>query len=70
MSIDWSAVNWQRWAETGWTHGIRVVVVAVALLIVLRIARRVIRPAIEHAVSAQMEGQPEVEINKRGRLYT
>ena len=65
MSIDWSAVNWQRWSETAWTHGARVVIVVIAVLIVLRIARRVIKPAIEHAVSVQMEGQPEVEINKR-----
>src|SRR3990172_2633652 len=65
MSIDWSAVNWQRWTETAWTHGARVVIVVIAVLIVLRIARRVIKPAIEHAVSVQMEGQPEVEINKR-----
>ncbi len=33
--MDWSSVNWERWAETAWTHGVRVLVVAAAIFIVL-----------------------------------
>lgn len=58
-------INWDRWSETLWTHGLRIIIVVVAIYIGLRILQRVLGPAIRTAVSAQMEGQPEVEIDKR-----
>lgn len=58
-------IDWDRWSETLWTSGLRIVGVAVAIYVALRILRRVMEPAIRTTVSAQMEGQPEVEIEKR-----
>lgn len=58
-------INWDRWSETLWTHGLRVLIIIVVIYVGLRILERVIGPAIRTAVSAQMEGQPEIEIEKR-----
>ena len=58
-------INWDRWSETLWTHGLRIILVVAAIYIGLRILQRVIEPAIRTAVSAQMDGQPAVEIDKR-----
>ncbi len=58
-------INWDRWSETLWTHGLRIILVVAAIYIGLRILQRVIGPAIRTAVSSQMEGQPAVEIDKR-----
>lgn len=63
--MDWSEINWERWAETAWTHGLRVVVIVIGVLIALRILRHIIAPGIKRTVLVQMEGQPQVEIDKR-----
>ena len=58
-------INWDRWSELLWTHGLRIIIVIVAIYVGLRIFERVVGPAIGTAVSAQMEGQPQVEVDKR-----
>ncbi len=58
-------IDWDRWSEAFWTHGLRVILVIVAIYVGLRILQRIIGPAIRATVSAQMEGEPEVEVEKR-----
>ena len=58
-------IDWDRWAETAWTSGARILAIIVIIYIALRILERVIGPAIRTAVTAQMEGQPDVEVEKR-----
>ncbi|MGB6837195.1 MAG: mechanosensitive ion channel family protein [Dehalococcoidia bacterium] len=58
-------INWDRWSETIWTHGLRIILIAVAIYVVLRILRHLIDPAVRAAVVKQMQGEPEVEIEKR-----
>ncbi|MDZ4277700.1 MAG: mechanosensitive ion channel family protein [Dehalococcoidia bacterium] len=58
-------IDWSRWSETVWTTGVRVIVILVALYIALRIIERVLHPAIRATISAHMEDQPQVEIDKR-----
>ena len=58
-------INWDRWSELLWTHGLRIIIVIVAIYVGLRIFERVVGPTIGTAVSAQMEGQPQVEVDKR-----
>ena len=65
MSNPFSDVDWDRWSETIWTHGLRIILIAVAIYVVLRILRHLIDPAVRAAVVKQMEGEPEVEIEKR-----
>jgi small-conductance mechanosensitive channel len=65
MSNPFSDVDWDRWSETIWTHGLRVILIALAIYVVLRILRHIIDPAVRAAVAKQMEGEPEVEIEKR-----
>ncbi len=65
MSNPFSDVDWDRWSETIWTHGLRVILIALAIYVALRILRHVIDPAVRATVARQMEGEPEVEIEKR-----
>ncbi len=58
-------IDWSRWSETIWTSGVRVVIIVVAIYVALRIIQRVLGPAIRTTISTQMEGQPQVEIEKR-----
>ena len=58
-------INWDRWSELFWTHGLRIIIVIVAIYVGLRIFERVVGPTIRTAVSAQMESEPQVEIDKR-----
>ncbi len=58
-------INWDRWSELMWTHGLRIIIVIVAIYVGLRIFERMIGPVIRTAVSAQLEGQPQVEVDKR-----
>ena len=58
-------IDWDRWSETVWTHGARIIVIVVAIYIGLRLLRRVLTPALRTMVAAQMRGQPEGEIEKR-----
>lgn len=58
-------VDWERWGETAWTAGARVLAVVVLIYIVMRIIQRVIGPGIRKAVATQMVGEPQVEIDKR-----
>ena len=58
-------IDWSRWSETMWTAGARVIVVAAAIFIALRIIERLIAPAIRATVSTQMAGEPQSEIDKR-----
>jgi small conductance mechanosensitive channel len=58
-------IDWDRWSETVWTHGARVIIVVLALYVALHIVRRLLAPAIRATVAAQMQGQPEVEVQKR-----
>ena len=58
-------IDWERWSETLWTHGLRIIIVVLAIYVGLRLVQRLLGPAIRAAVSAQMEGQPEGEVRKR-----
>ena len=58
-------IDWERWSETIWTSGARIIVIVVVVYVALRILQRVIGPAIRAAISSQMVGQPQVEIDKR-----
>jgi moderate conductance mechanosensitive channel len=58
-------IDWDRWSETIWTHGLRIIVVLVALYVGLRLLRRALDRPVRAAVARQMEGQPEAEIEKR-----
>ena len=58
-------IDWDRWSETIWTHGLRIILVLVVVYAGLRLLRRALDPAIRAAVARQMEGQPEVETEKR-----
>jgi len=58
-------IDWDRWSETIWTHGARVIVIVAAIYVVLRIIQRLIGPTIRTTITNQMEGQPAVEIDKR-----
>jgi small conductance mechanosensitive channel len=60
-----SDVNWDRWVETLWTHGLRILLIAAAVYIGLRLLRRAVEPALRAAISRQMEEQPDVEVEKR-----
>jgi small conductance mechanosensitive channel len=60
-----SDINWTRWAEASWTTGARILAVLVITYIAVRIAQRVIGPTLRRAIAAQMEEQPQVEIDKR-----
>jgi small conductance mechanosensitive channel len=61
---------WDRWSETIWTHGLRIIVVLVAVYVALRLLRRVLDRPVRAAVARQMEGQPQVEIEKRADTLT
>ena len=65
MSDFFADIDWSRWSETMWTAGARVIVVAVAIFIALRIIERLIAPAIRATVSTQMAGESQSEIDKR-----
>ena len=58
-------IDWDRWSETIWTHGARIIFVFVALYISLRLLRRVLTPAFRTMVAQQMKGEPAVEVEKR-----
>ena len=58
-------INWDRWSELFWTHGLRIIIVIVAIYVGLRIFERMIGPVIRTAVSTQLEGEPQVEVDKR-----
>jgi len=63
-------IDWDRWSETIWTHGLRIIVVLVAVYVGLRLFRRALDPPVRAAVARQMEGQAEVEIKKRADTLT
>jgi small conductance mechanosensitive channel len=63
-------IDWDRWSETLWTHGLRIIVVLVVAYVGLRVLRRGLDRAVGAAVARQMEGQPEVEIEKRADTLT
>jgi small-conductance mechanosensitive channel len=65
VSNPFSDVDWDRWSETIWTHGLRVLIIAAVIYVGLRIVGRLIEPAVRATVTRQMEGEPEVEIEKR-----
>ena len=58
-------IDWDRWSEEIWTSGLRVILVIAAIYVGLRVLQRFLGPAIRATVSAQMEGEPEVEVDKR-----
>jgi small conductance mechanosensitive channel len=63
-------IDWDRWSETIWTHGLRIIVVLVAVYVGLRLLRRALDRPVRAAVARQMEGQPEAEIEKRADTLT
>jgi small conductance mechanosensitive channel len=63
-------IDWDRWSETVWTHGLRIIVVLVVVYVGLRVLRRALDRAVGAAVARQMEGQPGVEIGKRADTLT
>lgn len=63
-------IDWDRWSETLWTHGLRIIAVLVIVYVGLRVLRHALEPAIRAAVARQMEGEPEVEIEKRSETLT
>jgi small-conductance mechanosensitive channel len=70
MRYFFADINWDRWSETIWTHGLRIIVVLVVLYLGLRILRRALDRPVRAAIARQMEGQPEVEIEKRADTLT
>ncbi len=58
-------INWDRWSETIWTHGLRILTIVLVIFIALRILERALGPAIRSTITKQMEGEPEVEVEKR-----
>ena len=58
-------INWDRWSELFWTHGLRIIIVIVAIYVGLRIFERMVGPVIRTAVSTQLEDEPQVEVDKR-----
>jgi small-conductance mechanosensitive channel len=70
MQYLFADINWDRWSETIWTHGLRIIVVVVVAYLGLRLLRRVLDRPVRAAVARQMEGQPEVEIEKRADTLT
>jgi len=63
-------IDWDRWSETIWTHGLRIIVVLVVVYLGLRLLRRALDRPVRAAVARQMEGQPEAEIEKRADTLT
>jgi small conductance mechanosensitive channel len=63
-------IDWDRWSETIWTHGLRIIVVLVVVYVGLRVLRRALDRVVGTAVARQMEGQAEVEIEKRTDTLT
>jgi small-conductance mechanosensitive channel len=70
MQYFFADINWDRWSETIWTHGLRIILVLAAVYLVLRLLRRAVGGPVRAAVARQMEGQPEVEIEKRADTLT
>ena len=58
-------IDWDRWSETIWTHGLRIIVVLVVVYVGLRVLRRALDRVVGAAVARQMAGQPGVEVQKR-----
>jgi small conductance mechanosensitive channel len=58
-------IDWARWLEEAWTTGARVLVILLVLYVALRLVKRFLEPTLRNAVTAQMEGQPQIEIDKR-----
>ena len=63
-------IDWDRWSETIWTHGLRIILVLVAVYVGLRLLRHTLDRAVRTAVGRQMKGEPEVEIEKRADTLT
>jgi small-conductance mechanosensitive channel len=63
-------INWHCWSETIWTHGLRIIVVVVVAYVGLRLLRHALDRVVRAAVARQMEGQPEVEVEKRADTLT
>jgi len=63
-------IDWDRWSETLWTHGLRIILVLVVVYVGLQVLRHALDRVARAAVGRQMEGQPEVEIEKRADTLT
>jgi small conductance mechanosensitive channel len=63
-------IDWDRWSETIWTHGLRIILVLAAVYVGLRLLRHALDRAVRAAVGRQMEGQPGVEVEKRADTLT
>ena len=63
-------IDWDRWSETVWTHGLRIIVVLVVVYVGLRLLRHALDRVVRAAVARQMEGEPEVEVEKRADTLT
>lgn len=63
-------IDWDRWSETIWTHGLRIILVLVAVYVALRLLRRALDRPVRAAVARQMEGQPGAEVEKRADTLT
>jgi len=63
-------IDWDRWSETVWTHGSRVILVLVVVYVGLRLLRRTLDRVVRAAVAREMTGQPEVEVGKRADTLT
>jgi len=63
-------IDWDRWSETIWTHGLRIIVVLVVAYVGLRLLRSALDRVVGAAVARQMEGQPVAEIEKRADTLT
>lgn len=57
--------DWDQWSETIWTAGARVLVTVAIIYITLRIIQRLLKPTLNAAISAQMQGEPQYEVDKR-----
>lgn len=63
-------INWERWAEIGWTTGARVLVIVIGAWVGLRILGHALEPALKRAMESQADGTPDTEVEKRAHTLS
>jgi len=61
----WKMIDWT--VVTGWLleHGVKMLIIIALLVAVYFVMRKTVSRAVRRTVSRTMEGQPEIEIEKR-----
>lgn len=60
-----AAVSWSDVTDWLLTHGVRIFLVLVVLVVAQQVVARAVPPAIRRAIARQLEGKPEEEIQQR-----